>query len=98
MLGLNEWGTLEFIDILNQNDEKLILDIEGGGSVEMTAKQIHDMVFAENSNLNISAFGTIFRTDKRRSCFRMFKRWYSERKRFQKEKWDILKIWKQDLK
>lgn len=82
---LNEWGTLEFIDILNQNDEKLILDIEGGGSAEMTAKQIHDMVFAENSNLNISAFGTIFRTDKEGLVSRMFKRWYSERKGFKKK-------------
>ena len=82
---LNEWGTLEFKDILEQNDEKLILDIEGGSSIEMTAKQIHDMVFAENSNLNISAFGTLFRTDKEGLVSRMFKRWYSERKGFKKK-------------
>jgi DNA polymerase elongation subunit (family B) len=81
---LNEWGTLEFNDVLAKNDEKLIVDLEGGSSVEMTAKQIHDMIFSENSNLNISAFGTIFRTDKEGLVSRMFKRWYSERKSFKK--------------
>ena len=82
---LNEWGTLEFKDILEQNDEDLIIDIEGGGSINMKAKDIYNMVFAKDSNLNISAFGTIFRTDKEGLVSRMFKRWYSERKGFKKK-------------
>lgn len=80
------WGTLEFQDILEQNDEKLILDIEGGSSIEMTAKQIHDMVFAENSNMCISAIGTIFRTDVDGILSSILTQWFAERKQFKKKK------------
>ena len=80
------WGTLEYQDIIAQNNEKLILDIEDGNSVELTAKQIYDMVFAENSNMCISAFGTIYRTDKVGLINELLTSWYSDRKVFKKKK------------
>lgn len=80
------WGTLEYQDIIAQNDEKLVLDIEDGNSVEMTAKQIYDMVFAENSNMCISAFGTIYRTDKVGLINELLTSWYSDRKVFKNKK------------
>lgn len=73
------WGSLEYQDIIAQNDEKLILDIEGGDSIEMTAKQIYDMVFKEGSNMSISSFGTIFRTDIDGIIPVVFTQWDEER-------------------
>lgn len=80
------WGTLEFQDIMAQNNEKLVLDIENGGSIEMTAKQIYDMVFKENSGMCISALGTIFRTDVEGILSSILTQWFAERKQFKKKK------------
>lgn len=81
----NEWGVLEYREIMNETDTPLILDIEGGGSVQKTAKELHDIIFADGSNLCISGFGTIFRTDKDGRVSAIFKQWYSERKQFKKK-------------
>ena len=81
----NEWGVLEYREIMNQTDTPLILDIEGGGCVQKTAKELHDIIFADGSNLCISGFGTIFRTDKDGRVSAIFKQWYAERKQFKKK-------------
>lgn len=81
----NEWGTVEYREIMNQTDTPLILDIEGGGSVQKTAKELHDIIFSDGSNLNISAFGTIFRTDKEGRVSYVFKQWYAQRKKYKKK-------------
>ena len=81
----NEWGTLEYREIMNQTDTPLILDVEGGGSVQKTAKELHDIIFSNGSNLNISAFGTIFRTDKEGRVSSVFKQWYAQRKKYKKK-------------
>lgn len=81
----DEWGVLEYREIMNQTDTPLILDIEGGGSIQKTAKELHDLIFADGSNLCISGFGTIFRTDKDGRVSSVFKQWYAERKQFKKK-------------
>lgn len=81
----NEWGVLEYREIMNQTDTPLILDIEGGGSVQKTAKELYELIFADGSNLNISAFGTIFRTDKEGRVSSVFKQWYAQRKKYKKK-------------
>ena len=58
----------------------MTLDIEGGGSVQKTAKELYELIFADGSNLNISAFGTIFRTDKIGLVNQILTKWYAERK------------------
>lgn len=74
------WGTLEYQEIMKQTDTPLILDIEGGGSIQKTAKELYDLIFADGSNLCISAFGTIFRTDKIGLVNQILTGWYAERK------------------
>ena len=74
------WGTLEYQEIIKQSDVPLILDIEGGGSIQKTAKELYDIIFADGSNLCISAFGTIFRTDKVGLVNQILTKWYAERK------------------
>ena len=81
----DEWGVLEYREIMNETDTLLTLDIEGGGSIQKTAKELHDIIFADGSNLCISGFGTIFRTDKDGRVSAIFKQWYSERKQFKKK-------------
>ena len=97
------WGSLEYQDIIAQNDEKLILDIEGGGSAEMTAKQIYDMIFKEGSNMSISSFGTIFRTDIDGIIPIVFTQWdeersiYKEKKSYYKDLYNGIKIEDKEL-
>ena len=81
----DEWGTLEYREIMNRTETLLTLDIEGGGSVQKTARELYDLIFADGSNLNISGFGTIFRTDKDGRVSAIFKQWYAERKQFKKK-------------
>lgn len=81
----NEWGTLEYREIMSKTDTPLILDVEGGGSVQKTAKELYDIIFSDGSNLNISAFGTIFRTDKEGRVSYVFKQWYAQRKKYKKK-------------
>ena len=81
----DEWGVLEYREIMNQTDTPLILDIEGGGSVQKTAKELYDLIFSDGSNLCISGFGTIFRTDEDGRVSAIFKQWYAERKQFKKK-------------
>lgn len=85
--GDDMWGTLEYQDILNQTDDVLEIKFEDTGEIaQATAKELHDMIFNENSNLSISAAGTIFRTDKKGLLNQIFTRWYAERKQFKKLK------------
>ncbi len=81
----NVWGTLEYQEVMKQSDTVLTLDFESGESGQATAKEIYDMIFAEGSNLCISAFGTIFRTDKMSLINSIFTRWYAQRKEYKKE-------------
>ena len=71
---------------MKKSDTILDLQIEGGPTIQKSAKDIYNIIFAENSNLSISAFGTIFRTDKKGLLNIIFTRWYSDRKKFKKKK------------
>ena len=85
--GDDMWGTLEYQDILNETDDVLEVKFEdGSGVAQVTAKELHDMIWKEGSNLSISAAGTIFRTDKMGLLNQIFTRWYAERKQFKKLK------------
>lgn len=81
----NVWGTLEYQEVMKQSDTLLTIDFESGESGQATAKDIYNMIFAEGSNLCISAFGTIFRTDKMSLINSIFTRWYAQRKEYKKE-------------
>ena len=80
------WGSIEFQEIMKQSDTMLTLDYESGESVQATAKEIYDAVFNDNSNLCISALGTIFRTDVEGLIPHVFAKWDKERSIFKNKK------------
>lgn len=86
---MTEWwndrfNTLEMEFFLNNdNSERLILDDMNGNSSETTGAALRQLVFAQGSNLNISANGTIFRTDIEGVIPGLLGRWYAERKQMQ---------------
>lgn len=87
------WGTLEYQAVMKQTDDVLTLKIEATGQeVQRTAKQIYDMIFAENSNMSISGLGTIYRTDVDGLIPTIFTEWYIERKKqkAKKERYETL--------
>lgn len=84
--GDDMWGTLEYQDILNKTDDILTVKFTTGEESFVSAKDLYDMIFAENSNLSISASGTIFRTDKIGLLNKIFTRWYGNRKDYKKKK------------
>lgn len=89
--GPDMWGTREYQEIMKQSDEVLTLHIEKENKdIQVTAKQIYDMVFAPHSNMSISGFGTIFRTDIDGLIPQIFAEWYSNRKK-QKKKMEYYK-------
>lgn len=83
--GDDVWGTLEYQEIMKQSDKLLTIKFENGDEVSKSAKEIYNIIFSNNSNISISAAGTLFRTDKIGLLNRIFTRWYSERKEFKKK-------------
>jgi len=75
--------SLEYDAVINQTDEMLTLDLESGETFELSGKEIYDLVFAENSNLVISANGTLFTRHKNGIIGSLLERWYAERKAMQ---------------
>lgn len=81
----NVWGTIEYQEVMKRSDALLTLDFETGESVQLSAKEIYDIIFKEGSNLCISGFGTIFKTDKMSLINSIFTRWYSQRNEYKRE-------------
>lgn len=79
------WSTLEYEEIMKQSDTILTLKLESGGEIDITAKEVYDLVFNDDNNLCISAAGTIYRTDKQGLIASILGNWYSERKKLKKE-------------
>lgn len=79
------WSTLEYEEVMNQSETMLTLKLESGGEIDISAKEIYELVFNDNNNLCISAAGTIYRTDKQGLIASILGKWYSERKKLKKE-------------
>lgn len=67
----------------NNNHEKMTLNFEDGNNYEVTGAELRKIVFASGQPWNISANGTIFRTDFEGVIPGLLTRWYSERKQLQ---------------
>lgn len=79
------FAALEYDEIMNQTNTKLIVDIEGKDKPKyMTGKEIYEWIFAEGSNLCISANGTIFRTDVEGIIPGLLAEWYNDRVKMKK--------------
>ena len=82
----NEWGTLEYTEILNQTNTTLTIQLMNGNEVQRSAKEIYEMIFSDGSNMNISPMGTIFRTDQDGIIKTVLSEWFAERKSCKKKK------------
>lgn len=82
----NEWGTIEYLEIMKQSDVPLILQLMNGEEHTLTAKELYNLIFSENSNMNISPFGTIFRTDVNGIIKIVLDEWFTLRKSYKKKK------------
>ncbi len=66
----------------------LHLDMEDGKAIECTGADIYNLIFHSGQPWNISANGTIFKTDFQGIVPGLLERWYSERKELQAKKKD----------
>lgn len=93
----DKWGDLfaclEYTEVMNQTDTKLLVDVEGEDEpVEMTAKEIYEWIFENESNLCMSANGTIFKTDVEGLIPGLLTTWFADRKEMQKKKKEYDKL------
>ena len=91
------FGSVEFQEVMKQSDVTLTVDFDKNGvpmsrSDEMTAKEIYEWIFAEGSNLCLSANGTIFRTDIEGVIPGLLARWYADRKSMKKKSGTYFKM------
>lgn len=81
----DRFNVLEMEDFYNKDvGTRLTLDMESGGSFELTGKELSDIIFESGQPWCVSANGTIFRTDIEGIVPGLLTRWYNERKVLQK--------------
>lgn len=89
----SKFNVLEMDAVYNKSEtKKLTLVFANDHRQEFTGKEIYDMVFADNSNLCITANGSIFRTDIQGIIPSLLTRWYAERKQIQARKEEYVEI------
>lgn len=79
------WAVDEYWEIINKTDTELTLKLVNGKEMKATAKEFYNMIFTDNSNINITAFATLYRTDKRGLIPTIFDKWFARRKEYKKE-------------
>jgi DNA polymerase elongation subunit (family B) len=83
------FGSLEYSYMMEQDNTKIMLDMEDGSEAKLNAKDIYDWVFNPDNKICISANGTVFRTDVEGVIPGLLERWYSERKQMQGKQKDF---------
>ena len=84
---LGKFGTNEYEFVINKDvDHVMHLDMEDGTSVEVTGADVYNLIFNSGQPWNISANGTIFKTDFQGIVPGLLERWYAERKELQAKK------------
>ena len=84
-----KFATNEYELMMDKDVSKpMMLDMEDGSSIEVTGADVYNLIFHSGQNWNISANGTIFKTE---SEFQgiipgLLERWYAERKTMQAKK------------
>ena len=84
---LGKFGTNEFEFVINKDVNHLMkLDMEDGSSIDVTGADVYNLIFNSGQPWNISANGTIFKTDVQGIVPGLLERWYAERKELQAKK------------
>ena len=84
---LGKFGSNEYELVMAKDVNKpLMLDMEDGTSVETTGADVYNLIFNSGQPWNISANGTIFKTDFQGIVPGLLERWYAERQELQAKK------------
>ena len=82
-----KFGTNEFEFVMNKDINHVMkLDMEDGATVDVTGADVYNLIFNSGQPWNISANGTIFKTDVQGIVPGLLERWYAERKELQAKK------------
>jgi len=82
-----KFASNEFEFVKNKDvDHVMKLDMEDGSTHEVTGADVHNLIFNSGQPWNISANGTIFKTDFQGVVPGLLERWYAERKELQAKK------------
>ncbi len=82
-----KFGTNEFEFVKSKDvDHVMHLDMDDGGTHEVTGADVYNLVFNSGQPWNISANGTIFKTDFQGIVPGLLENWYADRQRMQKKK------------
>jgi len=98
---LGKFATNEYELMINKDVEHVMhLDMEDGTSIEVTGADVYNLIFHSGQNWNISANGTIFKTEE---VFQgvipgLLERWYAERKELQAKKKEAEEAGNKELK
>jgi DNA polymerase elongation subunit (family B) len=87
----NVFGSLEYQMVMDRTDDVITVAFERDSQVEMTAREIYEMIFEQGHPLSLSGNGTIFRTDTEGIIPGLLSRWYADRKVMQKKAKDLKK-------
>ena len=75
------FGTLEYTAVMERRlDVEITVDWEPTGTDVLSAREIHDLIFASGEKWMLSANGTIFKSDKKGVIPDLLETWYAERK------------------
>ena len=84
---LGKFGSNEYEMVMEKDVNHVMhLDMEDGTTVEVTGADVYNLVFKSGQPWNISANGTIFKTDFQGVVPGLLERWYAERKELQAKK------------
>ena len=84
-----KFACLEYDLIMNKDKEtKLYVDYERGGTEEYTGAELHNLIFNKNSNLILTANGTLFSSEKEGIIPTLLSKWYDGRKDLQANLWE----------
>jgi len=84
---LGKFGSNEYEMVMAKDvNHTMKLDMEDGTTIDVTGADVYNLIFKSNQPWNISANGTIFKTDFQGIVPGLLERWYAERKELQAKK------------
>lgn len=78
------FASVEFTMVREKTNDLLDVDLEDGSTFQVTAAELHDIIYADDSTIVLSANGTMFDRTKAGAIPAILTQWYTERKQQQK--------------
>jgi len=86
------YSSVEYQMVIEGTDDILTVDLDDGTSFECTAKELNATIFDPQSNIVISANGTLFDKSKMGIIPRVLTKWYAERKLYKRASGDCKQL------